>query len=44
MIYLEEEARFNYENETNPLKKFIQSFRYRKMLKEKTLEDSYVKK
>lgn len=43
-IYLEEEARFNYENETNPLKKFIQSFRYRKMLKEKTLEDSYVKK
>ena len=43
-IYLEEEARFNYENETNPLKKFIKSFRYRKMLKEGTLEDSYVKK
>lgn len=43
-IYLEEEARFNYENETNPLKKFIKSFRYRKMLKEETLEDSYVKK
>lgn len=43
-IYLEEEARFKYENETNPLKKFIQSFRYRKMLKEETLEDSYVKK
>lgn len=42
-IYLEE-ARFKYENETNPLKKFIQSFRYRKMLKEETLEDSYVKK
>lgn len=42
-IYLEE-ARFNYENETNPLKKFIKSFRYRKMLKEETLEDSYVKK
>lgn len=43
-IYLEEEARFNYENETNPLKKFIKSFRYRKILKEETLEDSYVKK
>lgn len=43
-IYLEEEARFNYENETNPLKKFIKSFRYRKILKEGTLEDSYVKK
>lgn len=43
-IYLEEEARFKYENETNPLKKFIKSFRYRKMLKEETLEDSYVKK
>lgn len=43
-IYLEEEARFNYENETNPLKKFIKYFRYRKMLKEETLEDSYVKK
>lgn len=25
-IYLEEEARFKYENETNPLKRFIQSF------------------
>ena len=33
-----------YENETNPLKKFIKSFRYRKILKEGTLEDSYVKK
>lgn len=43
-IYLEEEARFNYENETNPLKKFIKSFRYRKILKEGTLEDFYVKK
>ena len=43
-IYLEEEARFSYENETNPLKKFIKSFRYRKILKEGTLEDSYVKK
>lgn len=43
-IYLEEEARFSYENETNPLKKFIKSFRYRKMLKEGTLEDSYVRK
>ena len=43
-IYLEEEARFSYENETNPLKKIIKSFRYRKMLKEGTLEDSYVKK
>ena len=43
-IYLEEEARFKYENETNPLKKFIKSFRYRKILKEGTLEDSYVKK
>ena len=43
-IYLEEEARFKYENETNLLKKFIKSFRYRKILKEGTLEDSYVKK
>lgn len=43
-IYLEEEARFSYENETNPLKKIIKSFKYRKLLKEETLEDSYVKK
>lgn len=43
-IYLEEEARFSYENETNPLKKIIKSFKYRKLLKEGTLEDSYVKK
>lgn len=44
MIYLEEEARFSYENETNPLKKIIKSFKYRRLLKEGTLEDSYVKK
>ena len=43
-IYLEEEAKFSYENETNPLKKFIKSFKYRSLLKEGTLEDSYVKK
>lgn len=43
-IYLEEEARFSYENETNPLKKIIKSFKYRRLLKEGTLEDSYVKK
>ena len=43
-IYLEEEAKFNYENETNLFKKFIKSFKYRRMLKEGTLEDSYVKK
>lgn len=43
-IYLEEEAKFSYENETNPLKKFIKSFKYRSLLKEETLEDSYVKK
>ena len=43
-IYLEEEARFSYENETNPLKKIIKSFKYRRLLKEETLEDSYVKK
>lgn len=43
-IYLEEEARFKYENETNPLKKIIKSFKYRRLLKEGTLEDSYVKK
>lgn len=43
-IYLEEEDRFSYENETNPLKKIIKSFKYRRLLKEETLEDSYVKK
>lgn len=43
-IYLEEEARFSYENETNPLKKFIKSFKHRRLLKEGSLEDSYVKK
>lgn len=42
-IYFEEEFKFNYENVTNPLKKFIQSFRYRKMLRGDLLEDSYVK-
>lgn len=43
-IYLEEEAKFNYENETNLFKKFIKSFKYRRMLKEGTLEDSYIKR
>lgn len=43
-IYLEEEARFSYENETNPLKNFIKSFKHRRLLKEGSLEDSYVKK
>lgn len=43
-IYLEEEFKFKHENESNSIKKFIQSFRYRKMLKENVLEDSYVKK
>ncbi len=43
-IYFEEEFKFNYEKATNPLKKFIQSFRYRKMLKDGLLEDSYIKK
>lgn len=43
-IYLEEETKFNYENETNPLKKIIKSFKYRRMLKEGALEDFYVKK
>ena len=43
-IYLEEEARCSYENETNPLKKIIKSFKYRRLLKDGTLEDSYVNK
>lgn len=43
-IYFEEEFMFNYEKETNPLKKFIQLFRYRKMQKGDLLEDSYVRR
>lgn len=43
-IYFEEETKWNYENEKNPIKKFIQSFKYRKMQKGMFLEDYYVKK
>lgn len=43
-IYLEEEFKFCHEHENNPLKKFIQSFRYRKMLRKEAIEDSYINK
>lgn len=43
-IYFEEEAKWIYENERNPIKKFIQSFKYKKMQKGMLLEDYYVKK
>lgn len=43
-IYYEEETKWNYENEKNPIKKFIQSFKYRKMQKGMLLEDCYVKR
>ncbi len=44
LIYFEEEFKHNYENEQNSIKKFIQSFKYRKLFKQDTLEDSYTKK
>ena len=43
-IFGEEEFKFGYENETNLLKKFVKSFKYKKMQKGNYLEDSYVKK
>lgn len=42
-IYFEEETKWNYENERNPIKKFIKSFKYRKMQEGMLIEDSYVK-
>lgn len=44
IIFLEEEFKFGYENETNSVKKFVKSFKYKKMQKGSYLEDSYVKK
>lgn len=43
-ILVEEKFKYDYENETNPVKKIIQSFKYRKMQKRNALEDSYVKR
>lgn len=43
-FYAEEKLKIDYENETNPIKKFAKSFKYRKMFKKDTLEDSYIKK
>lgn len=43
-ILLEETFNYSYENESNPIKKFIKSFRYKKMKKEGVLEDSYIKR
>lgn len=43
-IYLEEEFKYNYENEKNIVKKFINSFHYKKIMKSNVLEDVYVKK
>lgn len=43
-IFLEEEFKYNYENEKNPVKRIIQSFKHRKMQKRSALEDSYVKR
>ena len=43
-IYFEEEFKFNYEKTKNPIKKFIQSFQYRKMLRGNQLEDKYISK
>ena len=43
-IYLEEEFKHNYKNEKNILKKFINSFHYKKIMKSNVLEDVYVKK
>lgn len=43
-IYFEEESKWNYENETNPIKKLLQSFKYKKLQKGKLLEDGYIKK
>lgn len=43
-IFFEEEFKYNYENEKNAIKKFIQSFKYRKLFKQDTLEDSHIKR
>lgn len=43
-IYEEEEFKYNYKNEKNLVKKFIKSFRYKKMMKNDEIEDAYGKK
>ena len=43
-IFFEEEFKYNYENEKNPLKRAIKSFKYKKILKNDGLEDIYIKK
>lgn len=43
-IFFEEEFKLDYENERNPLKKFIKSFKYRKTFSKEELEDIYTKK
>ncbi len=43
-IFLEEEFKYNYEKEKNTIKKFIKSFKYKKMQKGNILEDPYIKK
>lgn len=43
-LYREEKNKIEYENEKNKVKKFIQSFRYRKMLAQDTLENSQIKR
>ena len=43
-LYTEEKFKSKYENEKNVIKKFIQGFKYKKMIKQNTLEESSVKK
>ncbi|MDR0978772.1 MAG: Fic family protein [Lachnospiraceae bacterium] len=40
----EETIRYNYENENNPVKKFFQSFKYKKLFKNTEIEDKFSKK
>lgn len=37
------EYKYNYENEKNIVKRFINSFHYKKIMKSNALEDLYVK-
>lgn len=43
-LYDEEKFKSQYEKEKNIIKKIIQSFKYKKLFKQDTLEDSHIKK
>jgi len=43
-LYTEEKFKFDYENEKNKIKKFIKSFKYKKLFKMDVIENLHIKK